>query len=142
MNSISNSNIPILSVEEIVKIDISIERDDLDTIKDLLSQIDTNFLYKSLLLCAFIMDVNPNEVLIKNAGRKSKLSPTVFIARYMWFTVIYHQLCITVKEASLKCGFNKPLYEKGLKFFEEKRKKSAVLNMKYNTVLSILNQEK
>lgn len=139
-NNNTNTDIPILSIEDIVQIDITVKESDISFIKESFAQIDTTFVYKSLLLSAFIMDVDPNEVVMKNAGKKSKLSPNVFIARYMWFTIVYEQLGITAREVSKKCGFNQPLVEKGIKVFAEKKNKSCVLNTKYHTILSILKK--
>ena len=134
-----DKNIPVLSIEEIKKIDVFMKESEVKMIQDLFSSIDIRFKYKALLLCAYIMDVDPNEVLIKNAGRKMKLSPEVFIARYMWFTILCKNYSTSEQDVTELCdGFNYSLIRKGIAFFNDKITKSPVLNSKYNTVLSIL----
>ena len=135
-----NNQIPILSIEEIMKIDISIAQNDMQLIRSIFDGIDTKFHLKVLMLCAFIMNVESKEVIATNLGKASKRSRNIFLARSMWLKILKDEYNQTFKEMAAFSSLTPQNVQKSIFEFEKKLQHSCVLNKKYEMVIKILNK--
>ena len=131
--------IKLMNIEQIMNIDVTLDKNDVESLKSILSKLNLNFTYKSLLLCSYLFEVEPNEV--KDNRPTARKHKNVYLARFMWFKILYDHIYTQHKEISKQTGFLSNAISVGLYRFEGKLKKSKLLRDKYDTVLAVLNDE-
>ena len=140
METQDQTKISVLSIEEILKIDIIVDNSDIDTIRSIFNNIDAKYHHKILMLCSFIMDVQPEEVIATNIGKAPKRSRNIFLARAMWLKILKDEYSNTFKEIAVFSNLTQQNVQKSIFEFEQKLKFSCILNSKYNTVIKILKK--
>ena len=97
--------VPILEIKEIHKIDVLINQDDIYTIQNILCNLNTQYIYKVLILSSFMYDCDPNDVLSysranNKSGKKNRHISNIRKARCMWINLLNDYSGLTVCDIS------------------------------------------
>ena len=142
MSGTTNNNlIPILELKEVHSINVCLSESDINCIKETLNKLNIQYIYKALVLCAFMYDCNPNDVLnyeIKNNKENDRQKSNIINARYIWVTLMLNIGDITIKDLSKLLGIHIYKVKYILNKFKEKAVFGTLLLDKYNAAKEIL----
>ena len=137
----TNNIIPILELKEVHSINVCLNESEITQIREIIQKLNVKYIYKVLVLSAFLYDCNPNDVLKydnKSANTKDRKRININHARYLWISLLLNVGFLSSKDVCEVLELESYQINHIIAKFKEKAVFGTLLFDKYNAAREIL----
>lgn len=141
MNETNNNIIPILELKEVHSINVCLNESEITQIREIIQKLNVKYIYKVLVLSAFLYDCNPNDVLKydnKLAQSRERKRTNITHARYLWINLLLNVGFLSSKDVCELLELESYQINHIIAKFKEKAVFGTLLFDKYNAAKEIL----